>query len=100
MKYKLIDIYSNTEEDVEFGTCELCMYIGDLTTEHYVFEDEDEKRITLEGGEWDCGSYSNYTYRDVNVIDFAEYISTLDIENLELEFPEILSNYSYYKEED
>lgn len=30
MKYKLIDIYSNTEEDVEFGTCELCMYIGDF----------------------------------------------------------------------
>ncbi len=100
MKYKLIDIYSNTEEDVEFGTCELCMYIGDLTTEHYVFEDEDGKRTTLEGGEWDWGSYSNYAYRNVNVIDFAEYISTLDIENLELEFPSILSNYDYYKKEE
>ena len=100
MKYKLIDIYSNTEEDVEFGTCELCMYIGDLTTEHYVFEDEDGKRTTLEGGEWDWGSYSNYAYRNVNVIDFAEYIRTLDIENLELEFPSILSNYDYYKKEE
>ena len=100
MKYKLIDIYSNTEEDVEFGTCELCMYIGDLTTEHYVFEDEDGMRTTLEGGEWDWGSYSNYAYRNVNVIDFAEYISTLDIENLELEFPSILSNYDYYKKEE
>ena len=100
MKYKLIDIYSNTEEDVEFGTCELCMYIGDLTTEHYVFQDESGKRTTLEGGEWDWGSYSNYAYRNVNVIDFAEYISTLDIENLELEFPSILSNYDYYKKED
>ena len=100
MKYKLIDIYSNTEEDVEFGTCELCMSMGDLTTEHYVFEDEDGKRTTLEGGEWDWGSYSNYAYRNVNVIDFAEYISTLDIENLELEFPSILSNYDYYKKEE
>ena len=100
MKYKLIDIYSNTEEDVEFGTCELCMYIGDLTTEHYVFQDESGKTITLEGGEWDWGSYSNYAYRNANVIDFAEYISTLDIENLELEFPSILSNYDYYKKEE
>ena len=48
MKYKLIDIYSNTEEDVEFGTCELFMYIGDLTTEHYVFQDESGKTITLD----------------------------------------------------
>ena len=55
MKYKLIDIYSNTEEDVEFGTCELCMYIGDLTTEHYVFQDESGKTITLEGVIWDLG---------------------------------------------
>ena len=100
MKYKLIDIYSNTEKDVEFGTCELCMYIRDLTTEHYVFQDESWKTITLEGVIWDLGSFSSYTYRNVNVIDFAEYISTLDIEDLELEFPEILSNYGYYKEED
>ena len=100
MKYKLIDIYSNTEEDVEFGTCELCMCIGDLTTGHYVFQDESGKTITLEVEGWDWGSYSNYAYRNVNVIDFAEYISTLDIENLELEFPSILSNYDYYKKED
>ena len=55
MEYKLIDIYSNTEKDVEFGTCELGMYIGDLTTEHYVFQDESWKTITLEGVIWDLG---------------------------------------------
>ena len=100
MKYKLIDIYLRTEEDVEFGTCELCMYVGDLTTQNFVFQDEKGKTITLEGGEWDWGSYYNYCYRDVNVIDFAEYIGTLNIEDLELEFPSILSNYEHYKKEE
>ena len=42
MKYKLIDI--------ETETCEPCMGIGDLTTNHYVFEDENGVRITVEGG--------------------------------------------------
>ena len=97
MKYKLIDIYSNTEEDVEFGTCELCMSMGDLTTNHYVFQDEKGKTITLEGGYWDWGSYYDFTYVDVNVIEFAEYISQLEIKDLESEFPKILSNYGYYK---
>ena len=100
MKYKLIDIYLRTEEDVEFGTCELCMYVGDLTTQNFVFQDEKGKTITLEGGEWDWGSYYYFTYVDVNVIEFAEYISQLEIKDLESEFPEILSNYGYYKEED
>lgn len=69
MKYKLIDIKQETEE-VEFGTCELCMWVGDLTTEHYVFEDENGKIITIEGGCWDWGDYINYTYADVNILDF------------------------------
>ena len=47
MKYKLIDIISSTEK-VEFGTCDLCMYVGDLTTESYVFEDEKGEKITIE----------------------------------------------------
>ena len=98
MKYKLIDIYLRTEEDVEFGTCELCMYVGDLTTQNFVFQDEKGKTITLEGGEWDWGSYSHYSYREINVIDFAEYISTLEIENLDLEFPSIVWGFDDYME--
>ena len=44
MKYKLIDIISSTEK-VEFGTCDLCMYVGDLTTESYAFEDEKGEKV-------------------------------------------------------
>ena len=99
MKYKLIDIKQKTEE-VEFGTCELCMYIGDLTTEHYVFEDENGKIVTIEGGCWNWGDYITYTYADINILDFAAYISTLDIKDIEEEFVGIIQDYGYLQEED
>ena len=92
MIYKLIDIETETEE-VEFGTCELCMSIGDLTTDHYVFEDENGVRITVEGGEWDWGEYYYYTHSDINIVDFAAYVSTLDIEDIDREFYNIIQNY-------
>ena len=99
MKYKLIDIKQKTEE-VEFGTCELCMYIGDLTTEHYVFEDENGKIITIEGGCWNWGDYINYAYADINILDFAAYISTLDIKDIEEEFVGIIQDYGYLQGEE
>ena len=99
MKYKLIDILSSTEK-VEFGTCDLCMYIGDLTTESYVFEDEKGEKITIEGGAWNWGDYMRFTYVDVNVIDFADYISGLDIKDIYAEFPSILSEFGYTLDEE
>ena len=99
MKYKLIDIISSTEK-VEFGTCDLCMYVGDLTTESYVFEDEKGEKITIEGGAWNWGDYMRFTYVDVNVIDFAEYISGLDIKDIYAEFPSILSEFGYTLDEE
>lgn len=87
MKYKLIDI--------ETETCEPCMSIGDLTTSHYVFEDENGVRITVEGGEWSWGDYYHYTYSDINIVDFAAYISTLDIEDIDRELCNIIHNYEY-----
>ena len=85
MKYKLIDI--------ETETCEPCMSIGDLTTNHYLFEDENGVRITVEGGEWSWGDYFHYTYRDISVIDFAAYIGTLDIDDIDREFGYIIQTY-------
>ena len=85
MKYKLIDI--------ETETCEPCMGIGDLTTSHYVFEDENGVRITVEGGEWSLGDYFHYTYSDINIVDFAAYISTLDIDDIDREFGYIIQTY-------
>ncbi len=85
MIYKLIDIETETEE--------FCMGIGDLTTNHYVFEDEKGVRITVEGGEWDWGDYYHYTYSDINIVDFAAYISTLDIDDIDREFGYIIQTY-------
>ena len=99
MKYKLIDIISSTEK-VEFGTCDLCMHVGDLTTESYVFEDEKGEKITIEGGAWNWGDYMRFTYVDVNVIDFAEYISGLDIKDIYAEFPSILNEFGYTLDEE
>ena len=92
MKYKLIDILSSTEK-VGFGTCDLCMYIGDLTTESYVFEDEKGEKITIEGGAWNWGDYCHYAYSDINIVNFATYISTLDIEDIDREFGYIIQTY-------
>ena len=85
MKYKLIDI--------ETETCEPYMGIGDLTTNHYVFEDENGVRITVEGGEWDWGDYCHYIHSDINIVDFAAYISTLDIDDIDREFGYIIQTY-------
>ena len=85
MKYKLIDI--------ETETCEPCMGIGDLTTSHYVFEDENGVRITVEGGECDWGDYCHYIHSDINIVDFAAYISTLDIDDIDREFGYIIQTY-------
>ena len=51
---KLVDVYSEDYEDVQFGTCELCMYTADLTVDSYLFEDEETgDTLLIEGGYWD-----------------------------------------------
>ena len=78
MKYKLIDVKSEIEENVEFGTCELCYFTGDLSKEIFVVEDEKGTKIELENGEWDWGSYCTILYIE-NVIDFADWLSKQDV---------------------
>ena len=68
-------------------------WVLEISQQHYVFEDENGVRITVEGGEWDWGNYYHYTYSDIDVIDFAAYISTLDIEDIDREFGYIIQTY-------
>ena len=41
-----------------------------------------------------------FTHVDVNVIDFAEHISGLDIKDICAEFPSILSEFGYTLDEE
>lgn len=89
MKYKLIDVQYQTDEDVEFGTCELCFYTGSLTVEYWVLEDENGRKFTYENGQWSWGDYF-HGYRIDNYIDFADVIS-------KNEYPEYKEGYPEFK---
>ena len=78
MKYKLIDVRTEVEENVEFGTCELCMSVGTLHREIIVLEDEYGKIHEVETGEWDWGDYMTLIEIE-NVVDFAAWLSKQDI---------------------
>lgn len=50
---KLADIES-VEEEVTFGTCELCFSVMDYTFEYFIFEDSKTgERHSILNGEWD-----------------------------------------------
>lgn len=77
MRYKLIDVKRYHEDDVEFGTCELCIWIGSLDYDTLILEDELGNKHEVETGEWDWGDF----YEDIqinNYISFAEFISNRD----------------------
>ena len=102
MRYKLVDADSITERDVQFGTCELCMYTSDLTTTTFTFEDEQGNIIDVEGGYWDWGFYDDFS-SGLNYIDFAEYIKKTDIDDIESNFINVVNDYyesDFYREEE
>lgn len=80
MKYKLIDVHNHEDEDVDFGTCELCMSVGTHYYEVYEVRDENGKHHFYESGEWSWGSYFEYSYGEIeNVINFASWFSTQEL---------------------
>lgn len=74
MKYKLVDVIREVEEDVRFGTCDLCQRMGTLYYDVLVFEDENGMKFKEENGAWDWGDYFEYWYID-NYVDFAIFIA-------------------------
>lgn len=80
---KLVDVRKDTEEDVEFGTCDFCSYISDHTYETMIFEDDKTKeRVEIECGEWNWGHY--YTeYHIEDIIGFALFLDTKNIQTFE-----------------
>lgn len=87
---KLVDIGTNVQEDVQFGTCELCMYTADLTVENYIFEDDDGDQLSIEGGYWDWGDYVHY---DID-IPFTELAQRIKVANIET-FSELKEKFPY-----
>lgn len=96
---KLVDIESVEEEDVTFGTCELCFRVMDYTFEYFIFEDDKTgERHSILNGEWDWGDF----YEDIwlgidgNICDIADFLIKKNIqtfEELESKWGDILSEY-------
>ena len=84
MKYKLVDVEHVHEDDVQFGTCELCEWMGSLDYDILKFEDEDKEEYLISTGEWDWGDFIEYIEID-NYILFAEFIQ-------DREYPEVITN--------
>lgn len=104
---KLVDVES-VEEEVTFGTCELCFSVMDYTFEYFIFEDSKTgERHSILNGEWDWGDF----YEDIwlgidgNICDIADFLIKKNIqtfEELESKWGDILSEYQQqsYAEED
>ena len=87
---RLVNFKTEIEEDVEFGTCELCFSTGDLTRYFYIFEDNKGKQLSIESGQWSWGDYFEH-YDVENVVQFGEFIGRLQIKDLE----SLESNFAY-----
>lgn len=74
MKYKLIDVIRKFEENVEFGTCDVCQYLGTLSYDVLVFEDENGNVYKEENGEWHWGEYDK-KWEIKNYVNFASFIT-------------------------
>lgn len=82
MKFKLIDILSHHEDDVQFGTCELCFHTGSLDTETMVLEDENGKIYELELGYWSWGDYFHeLEIMELSIMTIEEWISQHDFQD-------------------
>ena len=77
MKYRLADVKCIVEEDVEFGTCELCSYFDSHYYDVLIFEDETGHRYEEENGGWSWGDYDTYWNID-NYVKFADFIKDRD----------------------
>lgn len=98
---RLVDFISEVEEDVEFGTCELCFRTSDLHREFFVFKDDEGRELEIETGGWSWGDYDIY-YPIDNIPDFAHFINKkniLSLQWLEDNFDEMYYEYMEERED-
>ena len=78
MKIKLIDVETD-EEEVEFGTCELCFSTGTVSNPVFVFKTESGKSFKVNGYEWSWGDYSEVCID--NVVNFSAWLERFNFKN-------------------
>lgn len=78
MKYSLIDIITDTVENVTTGTCEMCMQTFDLDVAYYVLEQEHGGIINVPGYYYD--HFGTLHIEIDNVAHFASWLSQQDIQ--------------------
>ena len=85
MKFKLIDLRDQHEENVEFGTCEFCMFVDDWDYQEFVFLDENNKQYIVPLGFWSWGDWldESAVFEGFNLIDIADFVSKQDASNVD-----------------
>jgi hypothetical protein len=75
---KVIDVGTNPEYDVEFGTCEVCLSYGNEVDNPYiVLEFPDGTQATVDTYYWTAGDY--WKSKINNVVDFSAWLSEQDL---------------------
>lgn len=93
-RVRLLAFREDTEYDVTFGSCEICMHTGTAENPVYTFEFTDtetgEKEVRdINGYEWDWGDYSTvYIY---NVISFGDWLedNTVTVNTNEMDYGDL-----------
>ena len=79
---KVIDVGTNQEE-VEFGTCELCFRYGMADNPYMVLEFPDGTQVTHNTYFWDWGDYFETSVD--NVVDFSAWLSEQELSDEDVE---------------
>lgn len=81
---KVIDVGSNPEDDVTFGTCEVCLSYGNEVDNPYmVLEFPDGTQVTHNTYYWHWAEYREC--RIDNVIDFSAWLSEQELSDEDVE---------------
>ena len=77
MKYKVIDYFSDVQEE-QTGTCELCFGTAWVEEGSITVEDENGNKTNINLTVWDWGDFDTI-YID-NVVNFSAWLQARDVE--------------------
>lgn len=81
MKIEILDYRSWVDDEVEFGTCEMCMSTGSVKFEQLLVQQDDGDPYWVDLYEWDYGDLFEI-YID-NIPRFAAWLSEQDLDPAE-----------------